>query len=360
MLNPEILRNYITKNIAIFSKYADDIRIVDIQKLSGGVTNHVYSFSVEFQEPEKKRLELILKLYSDDFIIERNRTGEEKSRYIREYQTLKKLENAKFPVPHAYLLEVDDRYLGHPFIITSKESVGEQKIDYLPSFARLLSELHNLCIANIQISSLVTPIGSTEFAKECPIRLKQTLLKTKHHYKSLKNNFNRAINWLESNSEAYKCPRYSLIHGEYHPGHVISTSEGSLKVIDWESVDIGDPAFDVGYAYHMVKLMYGDGNSGQEATDTFLAEYRKNCQVPVDDRLEYYKMVSILDVAIEVSSWLSNPIGAYRRFGRKAFVRALAFPLVPLHIVPENWLNSEFLIYLLQYSQKYIKKTLSD
>ena len=139
----------------------------------------------------------------------------------------------------------------------------------------------------------------------------------------MEEKFNYAIKWLEANTAENRCSQYSLLHGEYHPGHTIITNNGTLKVIDWESVDIGDPAFDVGYAYNMINLMYCPRTSKSERSpaDEFISEYAKNYRESFNRRIEFYRLVGILSIAIDVSSWLSNPLTAYKRFGRKALAR---------------------------------------
>ena len=131
-----------------------------------------------------------------------------------------------------------------------------------------------------------------------------------------------------------------------------------MKVIDWESVQIGDPAFDVGYAYHILKLMYNHENlnSGEGVAERFVSEYSKIFKGDVYSRLEFYKLVGLLGVAVVVSSWISNPLEAYKSFGTKSFARALAFPFVRSQFFAKRWLNSDFLVSYLQYSQDYIKQ----
>jgi hypothetical protein len=123
---------------------------------------------------------------------------------------------------------------------------------------------------------------------------------------------------------------------------------------------IGDPTFDVGYAYHMVKLMCKDKNSeiGEEAAENFLSEYAKNFQGDVHQRLEFYKIITLLGVAEVVSSLISNPLDAYRHFGNRALARSLAFPFLRSHFLAKKWLNADFLVHYLQYSQEFIETTL--
>jgi thiamine kinase-like enzyme len=189
--------------------------------------------------------------------------------------------------------------------------------------------------------------------------LKHYLTETRH-YRDLKKDFNYAISWLESNVAENNCPKYCLIHGEYHPGHVLTTNDNGLSVIDWESVQIGDPAFDVGYAYHVIRLMNSgkNSNAGEEVAERFILGYSRNFQGDVRRRLEFYKVVGILGLAIVVSSWISSPVEAYRRFGYRSLERALAFRFPYSQFLVKRWLNSDFLVSYLQYSQDFIKTTL--
>lgn len=131
-------------------------------------------------------------------------------------------------------------------------------------------------------------------------------------------------------------------------------------MIDWESVQIGDPAFDVGYSYHIIKLMYNDKNSnlGEGVAERFVSEYSKNFKGDINSRLEFYKVVGLLGMAVVISSWISNPLEAYRGFGYKSLARALAFPFLRSQFFVKRWLNSDFLVSYLQYSQEYIKTAL--
>jgi thiamine kinase-like enzyme len=47
--------------------------------------------------------------------------------------------------------------------------------------------------------------------------------------------------------------RPSVLHGDFGPDHVLVTN-GRLVVVDWEGASVGDPAYDVGWTYHVLKL----------------------------------------------------------------------------------------------------------
>lgn len=366
MLNTEKLEYYLRLqanygNSSIIPKDASDIRVLNIKKLSGGMTNNVYSFLLKFTSGESHSLNLVLKGYSEKVGLwfKISYPGEELRKHIREYDTLQALQTIGFPASKVFLCESDSFFLGYPFLIMGQETVIQESVNDLDSFAATLATIHNLEVEKLGIKSLRFPEDRSEFVGLRLRCLKQFINETRH-YGFLKKNFDYAINWLESNAKDNACPKYCLIHGEYHPGHTLVTNKNYLTVIDWESVTIGDPAFDVGYAYHMVKLMCNEKNShsGEMAAKHFVSEYSKNFQGDVNPRLEFYKVVGILGVAIVVSSWMSNPLEVYRLFGRKALSRAIAFPFFRSSFFVKRWMNADFLVSCLQYSQDFIETTL--
>ena len=366
MLDSKKLEDYLLLasqygNFSLIPKDASNVRVTNIQKMSGGMTNNTCSFLLTFtQKGFEQRFDLIMKAYSEKVGLwsKIHHADEDIRPYVREFEVLRSLERVGFPVPQAYLCECDSLFFGYPFLIMHKEKVIQQSDFPLDSFAVTLANLHNLKVKELEIKSLCFPSDESAFAKERQICLKQYLNETRH-YRDLKKDFNYAINWLESNASDNNCPQYCLIHGEYHPGHCLLTNDNILKVIDWESVQIGDPAFDVGYSYHIIELMYNDNNSNSgEVAQRFVSEYSKNFKGDINSRLEFYKVVGLLGMAVVISSWISNPLEAYRSFGYKSLARALAFPFLRSQFFVKRWLNSDFLVSYLQYSQDYIKTAL--
>jgi len=343
---------------------ADKFRVKDLNKVSGGVTNNLYSFLLTFsKQGTEHKLELVLKTYPETTSIwfKTYRPNEDVRKYVREFDTMRRLERTGFPVPHVYLCECDPFFMGHPFVIMDREKTVSENSSDLIRFASTLARLHSLTVDKLGIKSLKIPKDEAAFAKEWPFRFRHVLNETRH-YRNLKKDFDYAIQWLEAESENNSCPRYCLVHGEYHPGHTILTSENVLKVIDWEGAAIGDPAFDVGYAYHMVKLVFDKRvpNSGDEAAERFISEYLKNFQGDIQPRLKFYKVVGILGVTIAVSSLMSRPLEVYRRFGREALARALAYPFLHSNHFTRRWLDSDFIVSYLDYCEDFIKNTLKQ
>ena len=353
-------------NSTLFPKGAKEIEISNLKKLSGGITNNVYSLSLKIKKDDCEQVhDLVLKGYTDKASLwfKAVYPNTELRRYIREYNTMHALAQAGFPVPQVYICEKDSFFLGYPFLIMQQEFHLPESNFEVESFASTLASLHKLELSTLGIRSLRIPHDDSEFAKQRLVCLK-SFMKGSRHYYFLRKNFDFAIRWLESNSESVKCSKYSLIHGEYHPGHTVPTKENGLTVIDWENSEIGDPVFDVAYAYNFLRVMYNNKtfDSGLNVAESFLSHYCDILSEDFKDRIDFYKVVSLLGVAVTVSSLIADPVDVYRSFGKEAFARAIGFPFLHSGSLPyvNQWLNKDFLLSYLQYCQDFIKSTLRN
>jgi len=141
-----------------------------------------------------------------------------------------------------------------------------------------------------------------------------------------------------------------------------------MIVLDWDSIEIGDPAYDVGYAYHFVKFFSDpkNPNSAERTAERFVSEYNRNFQGDINPRLEYYKMVGLLGTSIYYSSGLSNPIYAYKYHRRKVLPTfpllsglfiLLGFPFIRWPTVARQ-LASEGDLLWLKYYENYLEEAL--
>ena len=139
-----------------------------------------------------------------------------------------------------------------------------------------------------------------------------------------------------------------------------------MVVLDWDSIEIGDPAFDVGYAYHFVKFFIDpkDPNSTERIAERFVSEYMRNFHGDISRSLDFYKVVGILGTSIYYSSGLSNPIYAYKYHRRKVapsfpqlswlFI-LLGFPFLRWPLISRQ-LGTDVDTYWLKYSEDYLEK----
>src|SRR5947209_485046 len=118
----------------------------DLQAISGGWENEVYSFTLANETASTVQEDLILRIYP----------GTDASRKsAREFDAMCRLREVGFPVPRMYWLELDPAWLGRPFVIMEKipgrsidavfETASPQKRQELLSlFCRLMVDLHGL------------------------------------------------------------------------------------------------------------------------------------------------------------------------------------------------------------------------
>ena len=359
-------------NSILIPKDAQTIRISNVLKIGGGFWNDVFSISLTYvNEGIPKNRELILKTYLEniDPVLKAYIHDEDLRKCIREYELLRDLGQIGFPVPEVYLCECDSRFLGYPFVIMQKEEVVKKSInEIVDCFALTLANLHNLKIDGIGLKVLRPPKNEYAFAKRWPIHFTHYLnLETKHD-KKLKKDFILAIKWLNSKVSNSSCQHYCIAHGDYHPGNVCLTKDSRMIVLDWDSTEIGDPAYDVGYAYHFIRFFSDqkNPNSAERTAERFVSEYKRNYHGDINRTLEFYKMVGILGTSIYYSSGLSNPIYAYKYHRRKVLptfpflsgpVILLGFPFIRFPFVARQ-LEAESDILWLQYFENFLKETL--
>ncbi len=282
----------------------NSIRVSNITRLGGGLTNNIYSFLVTYiEEKERKQLQLAIKTYDENVypVFESYIHDQELRLSVREWEALRNLERIGFVAPKVFLCENDSRFLGYPFIIVAKfERSKKTNSFHLDHFASNLARLHNLDLERLDFKSLKPPKDGYSFARRWPLHFKHALNIETKHSKSLKRDFKIAIRWLETNISDNYCPNYSLIHGDAHPANAFFTNDSKFTFIDWTSVDFGDPAFDVGNAYNLIKFYANqkDPEFAEKDAERFLSEYLKKSKGDIRLRLKFYQVVGMLGYSI--------------------------------------------------------------
>lgn len=323
-LNEKTLNEYVAQKLSEFLDMihvkASEITTNELTKIRGG-KHGTYAFSVFVDNDEQKRtLQLILKLYTDAKVAE------------REYLTLKALESADFPAPHVYILEMNEKVFGAPFIIMEKIN-GQNMRDYVKTlnneetynffelFAELLVTLHELKVEQMNLSFLEFPKDKYEYSKDQALVKEPKLLSY-----ARKRNLEWAINWLEKNSNRCPCNFFSLLHGDMNPNNFLITETGQIIILDWTWSEIGDALKDVGYVYHNIRHMFGlknVENRGEPLAEHFLNHYAKKSSQKIEPfTLQFYLFSAGLREAMFMkmqSELLLNPIATVRLFGVKFF-----------------------------------------
>ncbi len=360
-LNQKKLEDYLqlaqrNESLNFIPKNANNLTISKLKKVGGGVRSNVYSFTLAYTfDGVKQVCNLVLKIYEKNIHPILNVDYHDYLICEREFQVLKNLGRIGFPVPQVYLCEKNSSFIGSPFILMLQEKPICKHLVKFDCFANTLACLHNLNVNQLGIEYLRLPKDGFAFAKFWQIHINQLLQSSKHQRK-LKKGFDLAASWLDSNASDVYCPRYSLLHGDFHPGNVIMTDKSRLSVIDWEGAEIGDPAFDVGYSYHYVKLFSDEKSLAlkEKTADHFVSEYIKNYQGEIRSRLEFYEVVGILRMAIYLSSSISNPITFQKHYGHRAL---MVFPFVRWPFAAKM-AGCEFEMSWLEYFEDFLETKL--
>jgi aminoglycoside phosphotransferase (APT) family kinase protein len=342
-------RNEIEADVYIFKKLCDYISIIKLDDglsfLPKGVTtvsiselkklnsrkigNVSYSFklSYKFQNYSQQK-NLVLKIYraSLDPVLKKYVANENFNRCLKEFQVLRALENVDFSAPKAILCETDSSVIGYPFLIMQKEEINQKSTFNVNSFSRNLATIHSLDVNKLEISALNKPQGTLGFARNCLIYLKAYLNLYPKHNRGLMKDFEFAIHWIESNLLNNSCLNYRLLHGDYRARlNTILTKDGRLLITDWEDAQIGDSIYDVGIAYVRAQIDFD-----KQTADRFVQNYLTYFDEDISEKINFYKLVAYLRLAITHSSIMSSPLRAYEIRGAKAllFFPFLGFPFI--------------------------------
>ena len=251
----------------------ENVGISDIADIEGGLTNHMYSFRLEYDEGTGR--------HSENLIL---RVSRENGQLRREFQALQKLYPTSIPVPKVY--DMGEEIPGFSFIIMEKiegEDMGKaldsmmdaeiaelvknaEFAELLKQFSRILADINTLDWRSIGFDFLDPPEGEYGYINLCLSGLRERCKAWEIDC------LNPILDWLEAN----KLPsdHYVLLHSDYHPGNVMVNKGEIAAIVDWENVSIGDAAYDVCWLPLLLRAI--DPSDGWAVvTEMFLGYYRE-------------------------------------------------------------------------------------
>jgi aminoglycoside phosphotransferase (APT) family kinase protein len=258
---------------AVLPSNATDVSLHDIHRLTEqGATSVMYSFVLTYiSEGLKQQRDFVLRLY---------KLGSEKNAF-KEFSLLKTLKEYNIPVPNAYCFEAENRMLGKPFMIMEK-IIGKSASHYLDNekkaqsiidkMAKILVRLHKLDPNCIQNSNVLQ--HQYELRQQRLLKIRFFINKRCMNFLGFcplrQRRFIKAVKRLkEVKSKKF---RPTLLHLDYEPDHVL-VSNGEFIIVDWGEASIGDPAFDVAWTYH--KLRLGREMAKVDLGEHFVKSYEK-------------------------------------------------------------------------------------
>jgi aminoglycoside phosphotransferase (APT) family kinase protein len=300
--------------------YADSLatgwgaRVKDLTAISSGWESEVYAFDLSPSEAASGELTpgpaqeppgepLILRVYPGDDAWEKS---------AREFQGLRELHRAGYPVPEVSLLERDRSPFGKPFIIMERiegetlwpllaaASPARQR-ELLTQFTRLLVQLHQL---DWRLFTPVAPPGieaSDGAINGDAYTYVNRWLDLVHAYleRFPLPGFLPVIQWLETRKDRVPCRSPAPIHWDFHPANILLQPDGAAVVIDWTQFEVSDYRFDLAWTLLLLAT-----HASEEWRDFVLEEYERLSGNPVEE-LEFFEVAAcakrLLAVAISRS-----------------------------------------------------------
>ena len=263
-----------------------------IEKLSSqGLSGEVYSLNSGGKE----------------FIIKFYRKGDWKTA-AKEKQMYQILSQHNVPVPKVYLTDPKGKIAGNPFIMMQRirgESFSKilkqgKEREFVKALALSLHRLHSINIKDLKLN-----LPAKRFNDE--ISDLKILAGVLLPFSTAIRKFNKTYKLIAELS-AYNVEGNppALLHGDCAPENVVY-SNGLVYLIDLEGMYVGDPAYDLGYAYHALRI----GAFSRPELADYLIEIYEKIHGKIRN-LDVYKRLAALKTAVLIEFLRSfNPFSLF-------------------------------------------------
>lgn len=229
------------------------ITVDDTIDLTSGWETELYGFTLKNRENQRfMSRRLVARLYS-------GRHAAEKAKH--EFDVIKRLLKAGYPVPAVHDLETDLEVLGFPFI-TMDLIEGRSMMDdflrtpietlgpHLKAFTSLFVELHRIdpLLVFPEFSSL------SETSEYLDLALERTRRDLEHRGPLW---LRPILDWLEERMSEVSSERFSVLHRDFHPGNIMVRPDSSHVVIDWGASSFGDFREDLMWTFLLASAFWG-------------------------------------------------------------------------------------------------------
>jgi len=231
----------------------EGLTVSQLEDITSGWETELYGYTLEYSEdgiPVSKRL--VARLYPGRYAA---------GKAEKEFRVMGRLREAGYPVPGVHEVETDADPLGVPFL-TMDRIEGHSMMDdflgtpieelgpHLEAFTKLFVDLHRVDPA------LVFP-ESARF-EDTPGYLEMALERTARGLDERGPPWLKPVlDWLDEHRHGVSPGRFSVLHGDFHPGNVMARPDGSHAVIDWGASSLGDPREDLMWTVLLASAFWG-------------------------------------------------------------------------------------------------------
>ncbi len=266
MIDPEraLLRSYQTRFPARLN-----LEILNWARMADGLASDVYGCTVCYEEDGQS--------HSDAVIVKSYPRGHAPHLAAQtasaEFNTMRLLHTAGYPVPRVLLLETDPEPFGRPFMIMERvpgrplwdvlrSATAERAADLTRLFCQLFVDLHALdYLPFLPDPALPELYDDTSSIRREIHTLRQMALDAN------RTTFLPVIDWLQGQETSIRGGRMALIHRDYHPWNVLLAEDGRAYVIDWNA-EVSDFRFDLAWTLDLMRRA-GFADFAQAALDGY-------------------------------------------------------------------------------------------
>ncbi len=239
-----------------------------VGRISDGWESELYTLDIEYgPQGGRQRVGLVLRLYP----------GEGAARKAEhEFNGMRKLHQAGYPVPWVHHLALADSPLGQPFILMDRidgaplwpdlaqRPPAEQQA-LLALFSALFVRLHQLDWRPFAADPAgLAAAGPLVFAERALSEGRAAAARF------ALPGFVAVVDWLDAHRDAAACAEPAVVHRDFHPANVLLRADGTAAVIDWSGLAVSDARFDLAWT-----LMLAQSHAGAELRAVLLAGYER-------------------------------------------------------------------------------------
>ncbi|MFW9992306.1 MAG: phosphotransferase family protein [Candidatus Odinarchaeota archaeon] len=275
----------------------ENIQVSDVTNITDGWETEIYSFILDYHEGSR--------IVQDPLILRVYPGNDARDKSLREYQVMKAVFAAGYPVPEVHFVEEEASHIGRPFMIMQRifgrplwdllaSSSRKKRQELLSLFCQLFVDLHELDWNRIASKTDVLEWKRAYSLNEALPMFKASL----RHFK--KTEFDPVVEWLVKRQKDITSEQFSLIHQDFHPNNILVTDDGKPYVIDWGNWRIMDYRVDLGWTL----LLVGTYES-LETRNSILGRYEDIRGSEVEN-IEYFDVVAALRRLVDISISLSS------------------------------------------------------